>query len=70
MADDINARIVEEVSKPEAEGSGIAIEDFVAYMPTGVYIFTPCRETWVGKSINSRFPRVPVLDKHGQPKTR
>jgi hypothetical protein len=68
MADDINARIVEEVSKPEAEGSGIAIEDFVAYMPTGVYIFTPCRETWVGKSINSRFPRVPVLDKHGQPK--
>jgi hypothetical protein len=37
-------------------------------MPTGVYIFTPCREPWVPRSVDLCLPRMPVLDKYGQPK--
>lgn len=66
MTDD--KRIIEQVSKPEQEGEGIAIEDFVALLPQSLYIFTPCREPWVAKSVNSRLGRVPVLDRHGQAK--
>jgi hypothetical protein len=62
--------VTEEVTEPTPEGSGINLEDFVAYLPTGTYIFTPCREPWVGKSINSILPPVPVLDKQGKPKRK
>src|SRR5262245_1497852 len=58
----------EEVSDPCVEGSGVTIDDFVAYMPSHVYIFTPCREPWTQASVNSRLPRVPILDKRGRPK--
>jgi hypothetical protein len=58
----------EEVSEPCSEGSGVTIDDFVAYMPSHVYIFTPCREPWTQMSVNARLPPVPVLDKHGCPK--
>jgi hypothetical protein len=58
----------EEISEPCPEGVGVTIDDFVAYMPTGVYIFTPCRETWIGKSVNARLPPMPVLNKQGNPK--
>jgi hypothetical protein len=51
-----------------SEGSGVTIDDFVAYMPSHVYIFTPCREVWAAASVNSRIPPVPMLDKHGRPK--
>ena len=57
----------EEVVAPETEGSGVAIEDFVAYMPMHAYFFTPCRELWPGSSINARLPRKPLLDQHGRP---
>jgi hypothetical protein len=56
------------VTPPQPEGSGINLEDFVAHLPSGTYIFTPCREPWVAKSVNSKLPPVPVLDKNGQPK--
>jgi Family of unknown function (DUF5906) len=59
-----------EISEPCPEGSGVTIDDFVAYLPTGVYIFTPCREVWIGKSVNSRPPPMPALDKHGKPMRR
>jgi Family of unknown function (DUF5906) len=65
---EIDAAIVEEVTEPEPEGHGVALDDFVAYMPMHSYIFTPCREVWAGASVNARLPRVPVLDRHGQPK--
>ena len=61
--DDIN----EQVSEPEAEGSGVTIDDFVAHMPSHHYIFTPCREPWPAASVNSRLPRVMVLDTNGAP---
>jgi hypothetical protein len=48
----------EEVSAPCAEGAGVAIDDFVAYMPSHVYIFTPCREIWPAASVNARLGKV------------
>ena len=58
----------EDVSEPSPEGRGITLDDFVAYLPPHVYIFTPCREVWTGVSVNARLRRVPVLTKSGQPK--
>jgi hypothetical protein len=55
------------VSEPETEGRGVTLDDFFAYMPMHVYIFTPCRDIWVGASVNARLRRMPLLDKYGQP---
>ena len=68
MTDQKDSGFTEEITPPDTEGRGVTIDDFVAYMPTHAYIFTPCREFWAGASVNSRLPRVPVLDKHGRPK--
>src|SRR5262245_58243587 len=57
----------EDIVEPCPEGRGVTIDDFVAYSPTTVYIFTPCRETWTKTGVNSRLPRVPVLTKAGKP---
>jgi hypothetical protein len=59
---------IKTTSTPPGSASGINIDDFVAYLPTGVFIFTPCREPWIGRSVNSILPKVPVLDKAGRPK--
>ena len=53
---------------PSPEGSGVTIDDFVAYAPSHVYIFTPCREPWTGASVNTRLARMPVLTKTGKVK--
>jgi Family of unknown function (DUF5906) len=58
----------EDVAGPNPEGRGITIDDFVAYLPSHVYIFTPCREVWTGVSVNSRLGKVLVLTKAGKPK--
>jgi hypothetical protein len=68
VTEDSKNDFTEEISEPCSEGSGVTIDDFVAYMPTHVYIFTPCREPWTQTSVNSRLPPVPVLDKRGRPK--
>src|SRR5258707_10492245 len=60
----------EEITEPCPEGSGVTIDDFVAFMPSHVYIFTPCREPWTVTSVNARLPAVPVLGKNGKPKRR
>jgi hypothetical protein len=49
-----------------AEGQGVTLDDFYAYMPTHVYLFTPCREVWTAASINARLGRVPVAVKNGK----
>jgi hypothetical protein len=67
MSDDL---FDENIADPCPEGRGISIDDFVAYLPSHVYIFTPCREVWTGVSINARLPRVPVLTKAGRPKLK
>ena len=56
----------EEISEPCAEGRGVTIDDFRAYMPAHAYIFMPCCEFWPATSVNSRLPPMPVLDEHGQ----
>src|SRR5262249_53117899 len=68
MTADSDDAFTEEISEPCPEGIGVTIDDFVAYMPTGVYIFTRCREMWIGKSVNARLEPMPVLDKQGNPK--
>jgi len=66
--DDFSGAYTEEILEPCAEGSGVTIDDFRAYMPMHAYIFTPCREMWSIASVNSRIPPVPVLDQNGMPK--
>jgi hypothetical protein len=68
VTDQKDGGFTEEITPPDTEGRGLSIDDFVAYMPTHAYIFTPCREFWVGTSVNSRLPRMPVLNKRGQPR--
>ena len=45
----------------------VSIDDFIAYLPKHVYIFTPCREIWIGSGVDSRLPKVQVLTANGQP---
>ena len=59
-----------EISEPATEGEGVMLDDFVAYMPSHAYIFTPCREIWPAASVNARLERIPVLGKNGKPKRR
>jgi hypothetical protein len=68
MNNDFDDAFTEEISEPCPEGRGVTLDDFVAYMPTHVYIFTPCREIWTGTSVNARIQRVQILDKQGRPK--
>jgi hypothetical protein len=68
VSNEFNAAFTEEISEPCPEGQGVTLDDFVAYMPTHVYIFTPCREIWTGASVNVRLPRVPVLNPQARPK--
>ena len=68
MSDNQEDGFAEELVSPDNEGRGVTIDDFVAFMPTHTYIFTPCREFWAGTSVNSRLPRMPILNKKGRQK--
>jgi hypothetical protein len=46
----------------------VSIDDFIAYLPKHLYIFTPCREIWVGSGVDGCLPRMQVLTASGQPK--
>ncbi|PWT77743.1 MAG: hypothetical protein C5B58_16340 [Acidobacteria bacterium] len=48
--------------------SNVSIDDFVAYLPRHLYIFTPCREIWIASGVNARLSAMQVLTKSGQPK--
>jgi hypothetical protein len=48
--------------------TAVSIDDFIAYLPKHLYIFTPCREIWVGSGVDACLPRMQVLTKSGQPK--
>ena len=62
MSTDDEDPFTEDVSEPCPEGRGITIDDFIAYLPSHVYIYMPCREVWIGESVNSVLPPMPVLD--------
>jgi len=69
VTEDTKYNFTVEVSEPCAEGSGVTIDDFVAYMrQANAFFFVPCRELWPGSNIDKRLPRVPVLTKNGKPK--
>jgi hypothetical protein len=46
---------------PLVPDDDIKLEDFVAHMPTGNFIFKPTREMWPATSVNGRLPRVFVV---------
>jgi hypothetical protein len=48
--------------------SGVTLDDFVAYLPKHLYIFTPCREIWVGAGVDACLPKMQVFTKSGRPK--
>ena len=66
-AADFEDAITEEVCESTGDARGVTIEDFVAFSPTHTYIFTPCRELWVGAGVNSRVPPVRVTGANGEP---
>ena len=68
IGDDLEEQYIVEITEPCAEGSGVSIDDFHAYMPSHSFIFTPCREIWAAASVNARVARMPVLNANGQPK--
>jgi bifunctional DNA primase/polymerase-like protein/primase-like protein/uncharacterized protein DUF5906 len=49
-----------------ASTNDLRITDFVAYMPTHNYIYTPAREHWPASSVNSRLEPHGVLDEKGE----
>lgn len=62
-------------NKPDKEspgsnsGDNIKLDDFYAYMPSHAYIFTPTREMWPARSVNSRLPLVALKKPDGSPVT-
>jgi hypothetical protein len=55
-------------SVPSAPISGgVSLDDFHAYMPQHVYIFSPTREPWPASSVNARLGKIPIVDADGNP---
>jgi hypothetical protein len=48
--------------------TGVTIDDFVAYLPRHLYIFTVCREIWLGAGVNACLPPMQVFTASGKPK--
>jgi len=46
----------------------VTVDDFVAYLPKHLYIFTPCREIWVGSGVDGCLPKMQVFTKSGKPR--
>jgi len=42
--------------KPQANRTGVRLDDFYAYMPMHSYIYAPTRELWPASSVNARVP--------------
>jgi hypothetical protein len=49
------------------EERAITLQDFVAVMSNGAYLFAPTRELWPGKSVNACIPPIPRKNKDGSP---
>lgn len=57
----------EKRSEGSDERRAVRLEDFRAYMPQHLYIFTPAREMWPAASVNARLSPAPLLDTNGRP---
>lgn len=62
-------KAVADASASRAEGRGVRLEDFHAFMPSHNYIFAPSGEPWPAASVNARIPPVALVDSDGQPVT-
>ena len=59
MTDDPFDVIMDDGESSSAEGEGVTLDDFLAYMPApSAFIYMPCREIWPGANVNMRLPRV------------
>jgi hypothetical protein len=65
-----NTTFQAKVSTPPTDNDQlVSKEDFCRYLKQqSAYFFVPCREIWPASSVNARLPRIPVLNKKGQPK--
>jgi Family of unknown function (DUF5906) len=70
VTDDFKDLYTDESFDPYAEGIGVSIEDFRAYMPGHSYIFMPCRDVWPAASVNSRLGPQPAIGADGKPKRK
>ena len=61
---------VESQAEVASDGEGVSLQDFRAYMPQHNYIYMPTREMWVGASVNSRLPKIPLTNLDGTPKLK
>jgi hypothetical protein len=70
MSDDFEDAIGEMPTAAAAPGlaanqTTYAFNDFVAYAPSRNCIYLPCKTPWPNGSIDTRLPRMPMLDRHG-----
>jgi hypothetical protein len=49
------------------DGGGVGLGDFVAYMQSSDYIYTPVGDFWPAARVNARVPPIPMLDVMGRP---
>ena len=66
---DLADRIVQEKAQRRAKAQAVGLDDFVAYVPTHNYIFTPTREIWTASGVNARVTWPPVGEKPMSPST-
>lgn len=62
-------KAVADTSGGRAEGRGVTLDDFHAFMPSHNYIFAPSGEPWPAASVNARIPPVAQVDRDGEPIT-
>jgi hypothetical protein len=70
VSDDLKDLYTDESFDPYADGIGVSIEDFRAYMPGHSYIFMPCRDIWPAASVNSRLGPQPATTADGRPRRK
>jgi hypothetical protein len=52
---------------PGGNAAAVSFTDFVAYAPSRSCIYLPCKTPWPNASVDTRLPRMPLLDRHGNP---
>jgi hypothetical protein len=55
---ELDAEIIRLDAIADAKREAVSLDDFVAYLPKGNYIFLPTREPWPAKSVNASIPPV------------
>jgi hypothetical protein len=48
-------------------GEGVRLQDFVAFMQSNIYIFTPSGDYWPANRVDARVPSVPLFSSAGKP---